>query len=62
VTLDNWPVLAQLVGCRRGGVMSKKPYEKPQVIYREKIEARAGACSGASTPKGGPPCTAPLVS
>ena len=41
--------------------MSKKPYEKPQIIYREKIEARAGACTG-GTPKGGAGCTPPLVS
>lgn len=24
---------------------AKKPYEKPAIIYREKIEARANACS-----------------
>jgi hypothetical protein len=41
--------------------MNKKPYEKPQVIYREKIEARAGACTSGS-PKGGPGCATPLVS
>ena len=23
----------------------RKPYEKPAVVYREKIEAKAGACS-----------------
>ncbi len=22
----------------------KRPYEKPQVVYREKMEARAGSC------------------
>lgn len=27
----------------------KKRYEKPAVIYKEKIEARAGACSKAGT-------------
>ena len=42
-------------------MMSKKPYEKPEVIYREKIEARAGSCTG-SPPKGGAGCGAPLVS
>jgi len=30
-------------------VEKKKKYEKPAVIYREKIEARAGACSKAGT-------------
>ena len=39
--------------------MSKKPYEKPAVVYREKIEARAGSCS---TNKSASPCAAPLVS
>ena len=30
----------------------KKPYEKPAVVYREKIEAKAGSClkAGATTP------------
>jgi hypothetical protein len=27
----------------------KKGYEKPQVIYREKIEARAGSCNQADS-------------
>jgi hypothetical protein len=43
--------------------MSKKPYEKPQIVYREKIEARAGSCSGgggkAGTSTG---CSGPFVS
>ena len=35
---------------------SRKPYEKPSVVYREKIEAKAGACTktGASTCGSGP--------
>ena len=34
----------------------KKPYEKPAVVYREKIEAKAGSCAkaGAGTCKTGP--------
>lgn len=34
----------------------KKPYEKPRVVYREKIEAKAGACgkTGAGTCGTGP--------
>jgi hypothetical protein len=24
--------------------MQKKPYEKPEVVYKQKIEARAGSC------------------
>ena len=39
----------------------KKTYQKPAIVYREKIEARAGACSGAP-PKGSTGCGAPLVS
>lgn len=39
--------------------MTKKPYEKPAVVYKEKIEARAGSCP---TKGGQPPCSAPLVS
>ena len=27
----------------------KKSYEKPQVIYREKVEARAGGCNQADS-------------
>lgn len=38
--------------------MQKKPYEKPAVIYKEKIEARAGSCLN----KSGAGCSAPLVS
>jgi hypothetical protein len=30
----------------------KRSYEKPQVVYREKIEARAGSCT-----KDGSGCT-----
>ena len=41
--------------------MSKKPYERPAVVYKEKIEARAGTCTG-TTPKDGGGCTAPLLS
>jgi hypothetical protein len=38
-------------------------YEKPAIIYREKIEARAASCTTAATPKGtNGPCTAPLLS
>lgn len=29
--------------------MDKKKYEKPAVIYREKIEAKAGSCGKAGT-------------
>lgn len=40
------------------GVTMKKKYEKPAVIYKEKIEARAGSCgstkSGAGTCGAGP--------
>ncbi|MEW6756973.1 MAG: hypothetical protein AB1347_02030 [Acidobacteriota bacterium] len=34
----------------------RKPYEKPAVVYREKIEAKAGSCSktGAGTCGAGP--------
>jgi hypothetical protein len=36
--------------------MKKKKYEKPAVVYKEKIEARAGACAkaGAGTCSSGP--------
>ncbi len=27
----------------------KKSYEKPRVVYREKIEARAGSCNKADS-------------
>jgi hypothetical protein len=40
--------------------VEKKKYEKPAVVYREKIEARAGSC--AAPAKGGPPCGTPFVS
>lgn len=41
----------------------KKPYEKPTIVFREKIEARAGACSnsGGGPQKGTAGC-APVVS
>ena len=44
-------------------MQEKKPYEKPAVIYREKIEARAGSCSssGGGPQKGTANCT-PVVS
>jgi hypothetical protein len=29
--------------------MAEKKYEKPSIIYREKIEARAGSCVKAGT-------------
>jgi len=37
------------------GSMKKKPYEKPDIIYRQKIEARAGSCNkvGSSQPSCG---------
>ncbi len=39
--------------------MKKKKYQKPAVVYKEKIEARAGACAKA----GAGPCGAgPYVS
>jgi len=34
----------------------KQRYEKPQIVYREKIEARAGSCTKAGV--GPPDCTA----
>jgi hypothetical protein len=38
-------------------------YEKPAIIHREKIEARAAACSTSATPKAAQPaCAAPLIS
>ncbi len=39
----------------------KKPYEKPAVIYKERIEARANACSSKDG-TGNPACSAPFVS
>ncbi len=39
----------------------KKPYQKPAIIYREKIEARAGSCSSTSGAKGTSACS-PVVS
>ncbi len=39
----------------------KKPYEKPAVIYKERIEARASSC-GPSKGGTGTGCTAPFVS
>lgn len=43
--------------------MMKKPYEKPTIVFREKIEARAGACNstGGGANKGTGACT-PVVS
>jgi hypothetical protein len=38
---------------------AKKPYEKPQVVYREKIEVKAGACGKTGA---GPCGTGPYVS
>ncbi len=35
--------------------MKKKKYEKPAVVYRDKIEARAASCLKASTATAG--CT-----
>lgn len=37
--------------------MTKKPYVKPAVVYREKIEARAGACPTGSGGKSSGPCS-----
>jgi hypothetical protein len=37
----------------------KKPYKKPAVVYREKIEGRAGACAKAGT---GTCLTGPYIS
>ena len=44
---------------RDGEMETKKPYEKPAVVYREKIEAKAGSCAKV----GAPGCsTGPYVS
>jgi hypothetical protein len=41
--------------------MDKKPvYQKPAIIYKEKIEARAGACGGGKATSG--TCVAPITS
>jgi hypothetical protein len=40
-------------------IKEKKPYEKPQIVHRQVLEAIAGACQ-ASDPvngKAGAPCT-----
>ncbi len=41
--------------------MKKKKYEKPAVVYKEKIEAKAGSCAKAGS--GSPSCgSGPYVS
>jgi hypothetical protein len=37
-------------------------YEKPAIIYREKIEARAAACVTGTPKATNGPCVAPLIS
>jgi hypothetical protein len=45
------------------GAMNKQSYEKPAIIYQERIEARAGVCSGGVPPKAvSASCGAPLTS
>ena len=40
----------------------KKPYEKPAVIYKERIEARASSCGVSPSKAGtGTGCSAPFV-
>ncbi len=41
--------------------VAKKPYEKPAVVYREKIEARAGACTPGKADTGACP-SGPITS
>ena len=40
---------------RSGGGIMRRTYEKPAVVYKEKVEARAGSCGKASSAV--PTCT-----
>jgi len=40
----------------------KKPYEKPTIVFREKIEARAGSCNATGGPGKGTSACTPVVS
>ena len=44
----------------------KKPYSKPQIVYRQRLEAMAAVCSGSVLVKtssgGGFPCSWPYMS
>lgn len=40
----------------------RKPYEKPAIVFREKIEARAGSCSNTGGGGKGTGACTPVVS
>ena len=40
----------------------KLEYEKPAIVYHEKIEARAAVCTGASSKANTAACSGPIVS